>query len=268
MPSFDTSGKGPRAPFGKNQYLRSTKDVKTESYTCAKGSMPTETIDGHTDQKVLQPGTVMAKITSGADAGMIGVFDRGAAGGVAAVNEQQTLTRTSTGGTITLAFDGEGPIGTVPADAVGFTAAAVQAALLALSNLNPGDVVVTGAAGGPLTVTFGGARAGADQPLIVVDNTSATGGTVVAAQTVAGAPASAGGGAATDGRQTFANIVGIEDTFLPWQLMEADREVSVVYEASVVQAWCFEYANGVRMALTNGTRDAMLALPNLRLRFS
>lgn len=151
MPSFDTTGNATRTPFGKNQYLRSTKKKLTESYTCAKAGVPVETIDGAADQKVLQPGEVIAKITSGADAGKVGCF---------------------------------------------------QAAV-------------------------------------------------------------------ADGRQTAANIVGINDTFLPWQLMERDVEISVTYEASVVQAWCFERnAAGARIALTNTTRDAMLALANLVLRFS
>lgn len=152
MPSFDTSGSTVRTPFGKNQYLRSTKDVKTESYTCAKATVTAETIDGAADQKVLQPGEVIAKITSGADSGKVG----------------------------------------------------------------------------PYQVTT-----------------------------------------PTDGRQTLANIVGINDTFLPWQLMERDVEIAVVYEASVVQAWCFERnAAGARIALTNTTRDAMVAAANLALRFS
>lgn len=139
MPHFDKGGT-PRAPFGSNEYLRSTQDVKKESYTFAKAGIPTETIDGYT-QAVLQPGTVVAKITSGPDAGKIGVFDSGA----------------------------------------------------------------------------------------------------------------------TDGRQTAANIVGINDTFLPWQLLERDVEVAVTYEATVVQGWCFEYVAGVRAALTNATRDAIVA---------
>lgn len=142
-------GGTPRAPFGVNEYLRSTKDVKKDSYTFAKTGIPTETIDGDATQKVLQPGTVIAKITSGADTGKYGAYDT----------------------------------------------------------------------------------------------------------------------TATDGRQTTANIVGINDTFLPWQLMERDVEVAVTYEATVRQAWCFQYTAGVRAALTNTVRDAMLALPGLRLTF-
>lgn len=147
MPAF-SKDQTLRTPFGKNQYLRSTQDVKFDSYTFAMGGIPTETIDGST-QKVLQPGTVLAKITSGADAGKVGVFNS----------------------------------------------------------------------------------------------------------------------TATDGRQTAANIVGINDTFLPWQLLERDVEVAAAYEGTVVQGWCFEYVAGVRTALTNATRDAMVGAANLALLF-
>jgi hypothetical protein len=149
MPLFSTD-KTLRTPFGKNVYLRSTRDIKAESYMFAAAGIPAETIDGFANQKVLQPGTILAKITSGGDAGKVGVFQAGA----------------------------------------------------------------------------------------------------------------------TDGRQTATNIVGVNDTFLPWQLMEGDREVAAVYEAAVVQGWCFEYnAGGLRVALTNATRDAIRALPNVELLF-
>lgn len=147
MPSFDKD-LTQRTPFGKNEFLRSTRDVKTESYSFSKEGIPAQTIDGAT-QKVLQPGTLVAKITSGPEASKFGVFDSGA----------------------------------------------------------------------------------------------------------------------TDGRQTVANVVGLAVTFLPWQLLYRDVEISVTYEASVVQAWCFEYVAGVRTALTNATRDAVLALPNVALLF-
>jgi len=148
MPSF-TKGGGQREPFGSNEYLRSTQDVKKESYTFAAASLPNETIDGVV-QKVLKPGEVLAKITSGADAGKVGVFQA----------------------------------------------------------------------------------------------------------------------EATDGRQTLANIVGINDTWLPWQLMESDREVAVTYQATAVQGWCFERnAAGARIALTNTTADAMRGSKGLHINF-
>lgn len=151
MPSFQR-GPSPAnyAPFGKNEFLRSTQDVKTESFTVAASTVPTETIDG-SSQKILQPGTVMAKITSGDDAGKIGPFQAGA----------------------------------------------------------------------------------------------------------------------TDGRQTLANIVGLNITFLPWQLLERDVEVSVAVECRAVQAWCIEYdATPARVALTNTTAAGMVGQKALSILFS
>lgn len=131
-------------PFGRNEYLRSTRARKTESYTLAASTVTARTIDGVSGQKIMQPGTVLAKITSGADTGKVGPF--------------------------------QGQAGTT----------------------------------------------------------------------------------ITDGRQTLANIVGICNTFLPWQLMERDVEVAVDYDASAVQAWCKEYDNaGAELVLTNTTAAAM-----------
>lgn len=71
---------------------------------------------------------------------------------------------------------------------------------------------------------------------------------------------------ATDGRQTLANIVGINDTWLPWQLLERDAEVAATYEATVTQAWCSERnAAGARIPLTNTTVDAMRGTKGLSI---
>lgn len=155
MPSF-TPGSGTTAPFGRNEYMRSVRDKKTDSFTFAKSSLPSVTIDGVAGQKILQPGVVLAKITSAAgtstaaDVGMVGPFQAGA----------------------------------------------------------------------------------------------------------------------TDGRQTLANIVGINDTFLPWQLIERDVEVAAVYEATLVQAWCLEMdAGGLFIVLTNTTAAAMVAQKTMGLQF-
>lgn len=148
MASF-VKGGDPKTPFGKNVFLRSTQDVKWESYTLAAATVATETIDGST-QKVLQSGEVLAKITTGADAGKVGPFQAGA----------------------------------------------------------------------------------------------------------------------TDGRQTLANIVGINGTFLPWQLLERDVEVAAAYECTAVQGWCFERnAGGLRITLTNTTADAMRSVKGLDCMF-
>jgi hypothetical protein len=91
------------------------------------------------------------------------------------VNEVQviTITGTPTGGTFDLTFDGQ----TAANLAYNITAANLQTALRALSNINGANVTVAGNAGGPYTVTFIGALAGANQPAITADPANLTGGT-------------------------------------------------------------------------------------------
>jgi hypothetical protein len=73
----------------------------------------------------------------------------------------------------------------------------------------------------------------------------------------------------TDGRQTTGNIVGLNDTFLPWQLIERDVEIAVAYDSTMaVQAWCFELdAGGLWVVLSNTTADAMRGNKKLNVNF-
>ncbi|WP_324666445.1 Hypothetical protein MUW33_2787 [Mycobacterium canetti] len=89
-------------------------------------------------------------------------------------DEQQTVTLIGSpdGGTFVLVFDGQ-PTGPVAFDA---TTATLQAALEALPNIGIGDVTVTGAAGGPWTVTFIGALRGMDVPQLSAEWSGLTGG--------------------------------------------------------------------------------------------
>lgn len=256
MPSY-TPGGAVQTPFGKNVYLRSPVGCKFESYTLAAATVPPETIDGVAGQKVLQPGTVLAKITSGPDAGKVGPYQ---ASGIA---EVQTLTESGTisGGTYTITFNGQ----TTAAIAYNATAATVQAALEALSNVVPGDIAVTGGPVDttPLTLTFYGNLIG-NVNQVTVDTTNLTGTT----PGITVATATGGVAGAADGRQTAANIVGINDTFLPWQLMERDVEVAAMYIGTAVQAWCFELdAAGARVPLTNTTADAMRSVKGMDVTF-
>jgi hypothetical protein len=150
MADFVKGGQNLRRPFGVNEFLRSTQDVKYESYTLAASTVPaTDDFDG-TQQKILDRGVVIAKITSGAEAGKVGPFQAGA----------------------------------------------------------------------------------------------------------------------TDGRGDTANIVGLNDTFLPWQLLDRDVEIGVVYECTAVQGWCKELAaDGTSVALTNATADAMRGGKGVDIRF-
>lgn len=102
-----------------------------------------------------------------------------------------TITGTPTGGTFTLTFDGQ-TTANIAYNAIG---SAVQSALVALSNLNTGDVVVTGGPGPgtPYVVTFGGAKGSQDVPTMTASGTLLTGGTTPAvgvAVTTPGAPGS------------------------------------------------------------------------------
>ncbi|MEU8101744.1 hypothetical protein [Streptomyces rubiginosohelvolus] len=94
----------------------------------------------------------------------------------AGTNEVQTvtITGTPTGGTYTLTFSGQ----TTAGIAFNAAAAAVQSALVALSNIESGDVTCAGGPhpGTPVTVTFGGQFAGDDVPQMTA-SASLTGGT-------------------------------------------------------------------------------------------
>lgn len=267
MPSFTKGGGAGLDTFGSNEYLRSTADVKKESYTVAASTVPLETVNGVANQKVLKPGEVMAKIVTGGEAGKIGPFQRGTgAAGAAAVNEVQSIgLGAASAGSVTITFAGQ----TTAAIAFNATAAQVTAALQALSNVDPGDIV---ASGGPfpgvVTLTFGGQYAATDVPTITATPTGLTGGTVTITPVTAGSPPGPTTGGATDGRGDPANIVGINDTFLPWQLLERDVEVAVTYECAAVQGWCFERdAAGLRYVLSNSTADAMRGTKGLDVKF-
>lgn len=248
MPIFDPAHTA-TTPFGINEFLRSTEDVKTESYTLAASTVPSQTIDGNPGQKILQPGTVLAKITSGPEKDKVGPFFNGTAG----TKEVQTLTGTTvTAGTY--AINGiQAPSGLVNTGAIAFDAVAadIQAAI---DEVAGAGVVTVG--GGPVsttpvTLTFN-LGTGVDVPSVTVDQTSLTG-TIAVTETTKGA------GGPTDGRTDLANIVGICKTAAPWQLTVGDLEVSVAYEASVKQGWCIEYttAKPTGDVLSNTTAAAM-----------
>lgn len=77
---FYTPGGGVTTPFGRNEFLRSTRGMLVDSYTIDSLTHPSVTIDAF-PQKVLQPGTVIAMATSGANSGKVGVFQAGLADG-------------------------------------------------------------------------------------------------------------------------------------------------------------------------------------------
>lgn len=118
----------------------------------------------------------------------------------AGTNEQQTLTFSAgmNTGSYKLVFRGQ-----TTATISTYTAAAAQAAFLALSTVGAGNATITGTTStGPFTITFVGALAGIDQPQVTVTaNTLLDSGsaaiTVTPATSVPGVPAYAVGAATT-----------------------------------------------------------------------
>jgi hypothetical protein len=99
-------------------------------------------------------------------------------------NEVQTETVTATGGTRTLTVQVGANAQTTAPIAWNANAAAIQAALEALSNVAPGDITVAGA--GPYTYTMGGNLGLQDVNPITVNTYGLTGGTSVFAETTPG----------------------------------------------------------------------------------
>lgn len=128
-------------------------------------------------------------------------------------SEVQTVTVTGspTGGTYTLTFSGQTTAG-IPYNA---TAAQVKSALEALSNVNVGDVNVTGGPhpGTPVVVTFVGQYLGDDQTQMTASAAGLTGGTspaVTVTTTTGGGTASA-----SDGTEALAGFLVSEISFNP-----------------------------------------------------
>lgn len=134
----------------------------------------------HYPDGYFKSGIPLAKITATGKYGPYSVTD-----------EVQTLTEGGSGLTsYTITWNGQ-TTASIDDDA---TAAEVQAALEALSNIGVGDVVVTGGplATGPFTVTFTGALADTNVAAMTTTPTGGTG-TVVVATTTAGGTEGSGG---------------------------------------------------------------------------
>ena len=139
-------------------------------------------------EKALRYGQVIARITTPAN---------------------DTLTLDCTGGTFTLTVVANGVTATttaITASASLPTAATVQAALVALSNVGTGNAVVSGSAGGPFTIGFAASLG----TTVLTATSSLTGGASTAVVTIGSTYGNIGeygpvDFAATDGRQTLAN---------------------------------------------------------------
>lgn len=166
-------------------------EVQTTSYQVEKrswllsqhgtdpGTTPSITLDVsaftagvHYPNGYIPSGTALARITA---TGLYGPYT--------VSNEVQTVTEGGSGLTsFTLTWNGQ----TTASIAAAATAAQVQSALEALSNIGAGNVAVTGNAGGPYTVTFQGALAGTDVAAMTATPTGGTGTVTIATATAGG----------------------------------------------------------------------------------
>lgn len=80
MPGINKNVTGDSPTFGHNNFLASTTYQPPESRTVSSASHPVEP-DLEGNQKSLHPGEVLAKITSGDEAGKTGVYQLGATDG-------------------------------------------------------------------------------------------------------------------------------------------------------------------------------------------
>jgi len=102
-------------------------------------------------------------------------------------DEQQTLTSTASGGTFDLTFEGQ----TAAGIAFNVSAATLKTTLEALSNIAVNDVTTSGGPLNttPIVITFRQALGRSNRTQVSIDNTNATGGTVVPSTNVAGVAA-------------------------------------------------------------------------------
>lgn len=187
--------------------------------------------------KILEAGTFVTKITANQKYGPYRP----------AVNEVQSVTITGapTGGSFRLTYAGQ-QTGNLPFNA---TAAQVQAALYGLSNIGPYNVIVSGANGGPYTVTFVGTLAGTDIAAMTASNTF-TGGTTPGV-TIATVTAGGAGSAPADGRQTPSDDDSgylLEDI----NLKDGDVLAGVVIRGSVLSARVFPTPDATIKAAVKG----------------
>lgn len=104
---------------------------------------------------------------------------------VKGTDEIQTLTITATGGNTKLAVTLKGDTQTTANIAIsGISATTIQNAIVALPNVEPGDVTVTGS--GPYNVTIQSEQGNVGQIAVVAGSPDVSGGTVVAGTTTQG----------------------------------------------------------------------------------
>lgn len=194
----ETIGTGDQSWLGSTHALRNARTVTPDATLFTLAAYPNG----------IPSGTPLGVVTA---SGKVGPYTGDS------TDEVQTVTEGGSGLTsFTLTYSGQ----TTASLAAAATAAQVQTALENLSNIDVGDVVVTGSASGPYTVTFGGKLANQDLAQMTATPTGGSGTVTVATTTAGGADASA------DGRQILAGFL-VTDQKAPglggWPMLDHGR---------------------------------------------
>lgn len=229
MASF-TKGPSGGFAFGRHEYLRSTKEKGTESYTCASSAVPLTLVgDSRGSVTFTDTGDIVTTATPhglnvddtvivGAVTGTTGIAAN-TVYYVKTVPSSTTYTLSATKGGATLALTTNG------------SSVSSSRVEQALKVLQPGTVMAK---------ITSGADSGKVGPYDV---------------------------GAADGRQTAGNIVGLCDTFVPYQLGDRDVDIAVTYACVAVQSWCQELAGGVFVPLGDTTAALLVAKKSLNVVF-
>lgn len=152
---------------------RSVNDVDGDTYVEVFKCKVTDTLEGEWADGEFFVTSCSGQGIGNADNDLYKITWRETAAAIALVNNEiQEVIVDATGGTFTLTFASE----TTGNIAYNATAAAVQTALEGLATPVPGDVLVTGAAGGPWRVEFAGAYEDTNVGQMTLDSTLLTGG--------------------------------------------------------------------------------------------
>lgn len=172
MPANVTT-KATRKALPKPEILATPLETNAvENCVLRAAGVTADTEGPYTGRRYMLAGTVLAKREDGT------YEEYEATGHKDAVDEVQEIQVKATKGNFKIAFDGE-TTGNIKFNA---SAAEVQAALEALSNVDPGDIVVTGGPGDatgttPYVLTFGGQYAGTNVPAVTTDESGLEEGT-------------------------------------------------------------------------------------------
>jgi hypothetical protein len=196
----ETIGTGDQSWLGSTHALRNAQTVTPDPALFTLAAYPNG----------IPSGTPLGTVTA---SGKVGPYTGDS------TDEVQTVTEGGSGLTsFTLTYSGQ----TTASIAAAATAAQVQSALEALSNIDVGDVTVTGSASGPYTVTFGGKLANQDLAQMTATPTGGTGTVTVTTATAGGADAS------SDGRQILSGFL-VTDQKAPgsagWPMLDHGRIV-------------------------------------------